>query len=88
MKYDDYEMAAIYREGSDGWPSQWEADCDESFQKYKAAVDKGQKVSATPFLAAQKLIYKKKGTDCVKSIKKQRFRRSTRRWKSKRGYKK
>jgi hypothetical protein len=58
-KYDDYVMAAISMEGSKGWPSQWPRDCDESFQKYKAAVDKGERVSAEPFLAAQKLVFAK-----------------------------
>jgi hypothetical protein len=80
MKYDDYEMAAISMEGSDHWPSQWAADCDESFQKYKAAVDKGEKVSAAPFLAAQKLIYAKMADpdDCETKAKRPRFSRSKR----------
>ena len=70
-------MAAIYREGSGGWPYNWNEDCDESFQKYKASVDKGKKVSATPFLAAQKLIYAKMGDpdDCAIKAKKPRSKR-------------
>ena len=58
-KYDDYVMEAISMEGSKGWSIQWQRECDESFQKYKAEVDQGGKVSAKPFLAAQKLIFAK-----------------------------
>jgi hypothetical protein len=59
MKYDDYEFAAIALEGSKGWPWMWDSTCDESFQKYKKAVDSGQKVSARPFLSAQKQLFAK-----------------------------
>lgn len=58
-KYADYEFTAIAMEGAKGWPWMWESTCDESFQKYKKAVDSGQKVSAKPFLSAQKLIFAK-----------------------------
>ena len=79
-KYDDYEMAAIAREGSKNWPSQWNGENDASFQKYKAAVDRGQKVSAAPFLAAQTRIYANMGANSPKPSVRRARRFRTRRF--------